>query len=109
MSAEILPINEEIMILVKLPELAVDDVEVLVAKVICYLIYVVFILNKFILNNICKYRTTSTGWSKKKFMIVSVAYVLSKIDFSFSYSLSVYLNTQFVLSKIFFFMQQKKR
>ena len=54
-------------------------------------------------------RSTSyyTGWSKKKFMIMSVAYIYLKIDFSLSYSLSVYLNTQFVLSKLFFHAAEK--
>ena len=41
------------------------------------------------------------------FMIVSVAYIKSKIDFSLSYSLSVYLNTQFVLSNLFFHAAEK--
>ena len=40
-------------------------------------------------------------------MIVSVAYILSKIDFSLSYALSVYLNTQFVKSKLFFHATEK--
>ena len=37
-SGEVLPVDEEVVVLVQLPELAVDHVEVLVAEELCHLI-----------------------------------------------------------------------
>ena len=51
-SVEIVTINEEIMILVQLPELAVDHVEVLVAEVFCHLVDVILVLTKKYSNNL---------------------------------------------------------
>jgi hypothetical protein len=45
-SCEILPVYEQVVVLVELPELAVDDVEVLVAEEVGHLVNVVLILEQ---------------------------------------------------------------
>ena len=44
MSGQVLPVYKEVMVLVQLPELAVDHIEVLVAKEVSDLVDVILIL-----------------------------------------------------------------
>ena len=46
-SGQVLSVNEQVMVLVKLPELAVDNIKVLVAEIVCDLVYVLFVLDDF--------------------------------------------------------------
>ena len=43
---KVLPVDEQVVVLVQLPELAVDHVEVLVAEVFCHLVDVILVLKK---------------------------------------------------------------
>ena len=45
-STEILLADEQVVVLVQLPEFAVDDIKVLVGEEICYLIYVILLLQQ---------------------------------------------------------------
>ena len=46
MATQVLLANEEVVVLVKLPELAVDDVEVLVGEVVHHLVDVLLLLQE---------------------------------------------------------------
>ena len=45
-SAEVLPVNEQVMVLVQLPELAVDDIEVLIGEELSDLVDILLILQE---------------------------------------------------------------